>query len=210
MTRILIGDDHPIVRKGLKEILADAPEIFDVDEASDGPEFVNKVRRNAYDVALLDITMPGMSGLDVLKQLKSEYPALPILILSWHPEEHYAVRALKAGAAGYLTKETAPDELVKAVKKVRTGRKYVSASLAERLAVEIDFDADKPPHESLSDREYQVMCLIASGKTVREIAELLSLSVKTISTYRARILEKMNMKSNAELTHYALKNQLVD
>ena len=171
---------------------------------------LNKVRASYYDVILLDITMPGRDGVDILRQLKSERPGLPVLILSIHPEEQYAVRALRAGASGYLTKESAPDELVAAIRKVSMGGKYVSSSLAEKLASDLKNNSAQLPHQSLSDREYQVMCMIASGKTVTEIAEELSLSVKTISTYRSRILEKMKMKSNAELTSYAIRNRLVD
>ncbi len=166
--------------------------------------------KNDYDVILLDISMPGRSGLDVLKELKGQKPKLSVLVLSIHPEEQYAVRVLKAGASGYLTKESAQDELISAIQKVSTGRKYISASLAERLALDLEMDAERPLHESLSDREYQVMCMIASGKTVKKIAEELFLSVKTVSTYRARLLDKMRMKSNAELIHYAIKCRLVD
>jgi DNA-binding NarL/FixJ family response regulator len=161
-------------------------------------------------VVVLDITMPGIMGLDVLKQLKSEKPDLPILILSMHSEEQYAVRVLRAGGSGYLTKASAPDQLIGAIRKVFRGGKYVSPSLAEKLAYELDSESEKQPHEYLSDREYQVLCLIASGKTVKVVAEELSLSVKTVSTYRSRILEKMRMNSNAEITHYAIKHRLVD
>jgi DNA-binding NarL/FixJ family response regulator len=209
MIKILIADDHPIVREGLKHILEDASDILVADEASDGRDFLNKIQNRDYDVVLLDITMPGMSGLDVLKQLKITKPKLPVLILSMHPEDQYAIRALRAGASGYLTKTSAPDELVGAIRKIYSGRKFVSSSLAEKLADELNLKTGKSPHETLSDREYQVLCLIAAGKMVKEIADELSLSVKTISTYRSRILEKMNMKNNAELTHYAIKNRLV-
>ncbi|MDZ7260622.1 MAG: response regulator transcription factor [candidate division KSB1 bacterium] len=210
MIKVLIADDHAIVREGLKRILSETSDMVVADEASTGQEVLDKVWENDYDVVVLDISMPGRSGLDILKQLKSEKPELPVLVLSVHPEEQYAVRVLRAGAAGYLTKESAPDELIAAIRKVSLGRKYVSTSLAEKLAFDLERDAGKPLHETLSDREYQVMCMIAKGKTVKEIAEELSLSVKTISTYRARILEKMNMKTNAQLTHYALQNRLVD
>ena len=161
------------------------------------------------DVVILDITMPGRGGLDTLKEIRSERPKLPVLILSIHPEDQYAVRALKAGAAGYMTKESAPDDLIKAIRKVVKGGKYISPSLAENLALFLERDDQKTPHESLSDREYQVMCMIAAGKKVKDIAENLSLSVKTISTYRARILDKMKMKSNADLIHYAIQNKLL-
>lgn len=210
MINILIADDHAIVRKGLKQILAETQDMVVAGEASNGFEVMEKVKNNHYDVLLLDISMPGKSGLDILKELKTESPKLPVLVLSMYPEEQYAVRVLRAGASGYLTKESAPDELVVALRKVAQGKKYVSPSLAEKLAVDLEVDASKPVHEMLSDREYQVLCMIASGKTVGEIAEKLLLSAKTISTYRARILEKMNMKNNAELTHYAIQSKLVD
>ena len=210
MIRIIMADDHPIVRSGLRELIAEAGEMVVAAEASNGHEFLEKVRRDDFDVALLDITMPGMDGLDVLKQLRIEKPRLPVIMLTYHPEAQYAVRVLKAGASGYLTKGCDAEELMEAIKKVSGGGKYVSPSLAERLADELDLTAQKPPHETLSDREYQVMCMIASGRTVTEIADELYLSAKTISTYRSRILEKMKMKNNAELTHYAVKNQLVE
>ncbi len=210
MINILIADDHTIVRKGLKQILAETQDMVVTGEASNGFEVMEKVKQSQYDVLLLDISMPGKSGLDILRELKTENPKLPVLVLSMYPEEQYAVRVLRAGASGYLTKESAPDELVVALRKVAQGKKYVSPSLAEKLAVDLEVDASKPAHEMLSDREYQVLCMIASGKTVGEIAEKLTLSAKTISTYRARILEKMNMKNNAELTHYAIQNKLVD
>ncbi len=210
MIKILIVDDHPVVRQGLKEIIEATPDMMVSDEASNGQEALEKVRKSDFDVVLLDISMPGRSGLDILKELKSEKPVLSVLILSMHPEEQYAVRALKAGASGYLTKESASDELIAAIRKASKGRKYVSSSLAEKLAFYLEMDDDRPLHETLSDREYEVMRMIASGKTITEIAEKLFLSVKTISTYRSRILEKMRMKSNAELIHYALKNRLVE
>lgn len=210
MIKLLIADDHTIVRKGLKQILAETSDIVVSDEATNGQEVLNKVKQDSFDMVLLDISMPGKSGLDVLKELKIERPKLPVLILSMYPEEQYAVRVLRAGASGYLTKESAPDELILAIRKVAQGKKYVSSSLAEKLAFDLRIDTSKPVHENLSDREYQVMCLIASGKTVTEISEILSLSVKTISTYRSRILEKMNMNNNAELTRYAIENRLVN
>jgi len=209
MLKILIADDHAIVRQGLKQIVTETADMIVAGEASNGQELLNKIQENDYDVVVLDITMPGRDGIDVLKQLRSERPELPILMLSIHPEEQYALRALKAGASGYLTKESAPDELVVAIRKVSRGGKYISSSLAEKLAFELESGREQAPHETLSDREYHVMCLIASGKTVTEIAQELSLSEKTISTYRSRILEKMKMKNNAELTYYAIKNQLV-
>lgn len=207
--RILIADDHAVVRAGLKQIIADAFDA-ELDEATNGYEVLDKTWKDGYDVIVLDIAMPGKSGLDVLKELRAQKPRLPVLILSMYPEEQYAVRVLKAGASGYLTKESAPAELVTAIRKVSQGGKYVSGSLAERMAFGLEVGAEKAIHEQLSDREYQVFCMIASGKTLKDISEELALSVKTISTYRSRILEKMGMKSNAELTHYAIKNQLVD
>jgi len=210
MIKILIADDHPVVRKGLKEIIEETPGMVVGGEASNGQEVLENVRKSDYDVVLLDISMPGRSGLEILKELKSEKPELSVLILSIHPEEQYAVRALKAGASGYLTKESAQDELIAAIRKASTGRKYISSSLAEKLAFYLEIDTEKPLHETLSDREYEVMCMIASGKTIKEVAEELFLSEKTISTYRSRILEKMRMKSNVELIHYALKHGLVD
>jgi DNA-binding NarL/FixJ family response regulator len=210
MLRVLIADDHPIVRQGLKQIIAETPDMIVVEEASNGLEVLSKVGASNCDVVLLDISMPGRNGVDILRQLKDERPQLHVLILSIHPEEQYAVRALRSGASGYLTKESAPDELITAIRKVSTGEKYVSSSLAEKLASELESGDEQPPHKNLSDREYQVMCMVASGKTVTEIAEELLLSIKTISTYRSRIMEKMKMKNNAELTYYAIKNRLVD
>jgi len=209
MIKILIADDHAIVRKGLKQIIAETTDMVVADEACDGQEVLGKLRKDSFDMVLLDIAMPGKTGLDILRELKAENPKLPVLVLSMYPEEQYAVRVLKAGASGYLTEESAPDELIAAIRKVSLGKRYVTPSLAEKLAFNLQVDADKPLHENLSDREYQVMCMIASGKTVGEIAEKLSLSAKTISTYRARILEKMKMKNNAEITHYAIQNRLV-
>ena len=210
MLGILVADDHPIVRRGIKQIITETPGMSVTGEAASGQEVLRRTRENDYDVVLLDISMPGTDGTDVIKQLRIEKPELHILVLSIHPEEQYAVRVLKAGASGYLTKESAPDELVTAIRKVAQGRKYVSPSLAERLALDLEVNTESPLHETLSDREYQVMCLIASGKTVTQIAEELSLSVKTVSTYRSRILEKMKMKTSAEMTHYAIQNRLVD
>ncbi|MBU2528152.1 response regulator transcription factor [bacterium] len=206
--KIIVVDDHLIVRKGLKKILDETPDIEVVAEASSGQEFLSKVSKEKYDMVLLDIFLPDMSGLDILKYLRAQKPGLPVLILSMYPEEQYAVRTLKAGASGYLNKASLSEELISAIRKVREGRKYVSPALAEKLACDLDAGSEKPPHENLSDREYQVMCMIGSGKRVKDIAEELFLSVKTISTYRSRILEKMKIKNNAELIHYAVKNKL--
>jgi len=209
MIRILVADDHAILRKGLKQILAETPDIEVTGEACDGNQAFNQVRNGDYDLVLLDIAMPGVSGLDVLKQIKSEKPGLPVLMLSMYPEEQYAARTLKAGASGYLTKESAPEELIAAIRKVCKGGKYVTSSLAEKLAFYLETDFERPVHELLSDREYQVMLMIASGKTVKQIARELSLSVKTISTNRSRALKKMGMNTNAEITYYAIKHGLV-
>jgi len=208
--KALIADDHAVVRRGVKEILADAFDIAGFGEASTGAQVLELVRKQPWDILILDITIPGRNGLEVLKEVKHACPKLPVLVLSMHPEDQFAIRTLKAGAAGYLTKENAPEELIKAIRKVLSGGKYVSAALAERLATEVATEAGKPPHETLSDREYQVMRMIASGKAVGTIAEELALSVKTISTYRARVLEKMRLKNNAEVTHYVLTNRLLD
>jgi DNA-binding NarL/FixJ family response regulator len=206
----LIADDHAIVREGLKQILSESSDLVVVDEASTGQEVLEKINKNDLDLVVLDIAMPGRGGLDILKEIKTQKPRLPVLMLSMYPEEQYAVRVLKSGASGYLTKESAPGELVKAIRQISQGKKYISPTLAEKLAIDLEISPDRLPHETLSDREYQVMCMIASGKTLKEIADELSLSIKTISTYRSRILEKMHMKTNAELTHYAIKNRLVD
>ena len=210
MIKVLIADDHAVVLEGLKQIISETPDIVVAGEATHGQEVMDKIRSIHVDVVVLDIAMPGRSGLDVLLHLKRERPSLPVLVLSIHPEDQYAVRVLKAGACGYLTKESAPDQLIAAIRKVVVGGKYVSPSLAEKLAFDLESDVDKPLHETLSDREYEVLCLIALGKTVKEIADKLSLSVKTISTYRSRILEKMKMKNNAELTHYVIRQGLVE
>jgi DNA-binding NarL/FixJ family response regulator len=181
-----------------------------VDEAVNGQELLSKIQNNDYDMVILDISMPGRDGLDVLMEMKNIKPKLPVLVLSMHPEEQYAVRALRAGASGYLTKASAPQELIGAIRKVAGGGKYVTASLAEKLAEELDIDTRKLPHERLSNREHQVMMMLASGKTVSDIADELCLTVKTISTYRTRVLAKMGMKKNAELTLYAVHNKLIN
>jgi len=210
MIKILIADDHTIVRKGLVQILADSPDPIMVDEASDGNEALAKAIASDYDLVLLDISMPGKGGLEVLKELKVHKPRLQVLILSMHPEEQYAVRALRSGASGYLTKGSAADELLSAIRKVLSGGKYVSSALAEKLAGSLDENVEKPLHETLSNREFQVMRMIGAGMTATEIATEISLSVKTVSTFRTRILHKMRMKNNAELTYYVINNKLVD
>lgn len=210
MIRLIIADDHTVVRKGLKQIFEETPDIEVADQAATGMELLEKVNKDSFDVVLLDISMPGRDGLDVLKVLKTDMPELPVLIFTMYPEEQYALRVLKAGASGYLNKESSPEELIDAIRKVSGGRKYISPYLAELLASNLETSGEAPLHDNLSDREFQVMCMIASGKTVTEIAKQLSLSINTISTYRLRILDKLNMKSNAEITHYAIKNQLVE
>ncbi len=210
MIRLIIADDHSVVRRGLKQIFDETLDISTVDEAGSGIELLDKVRKNPYDVCLLDISMPGKDGLDTLKELKIIKPNLPVLIFTIYPEEQYAVRIIKAGAAGYVNKESEPEELIEAIRTVSRGRKYISKGLAELLASNLDIGSSQPRHELLSDREFQVMCMLASGKTLSDIAEELSLSITTISTYRNRILEKMSMKNNVEITHYAIKNQLVE
>jgi len=208
--KILLTDDHAVVRHGLKQILADEFKKATFGEARNAQEALNRIWKENWDVVVLDITMPGRSGLEVLREIKKSKPKLPVLVLSMPPEGQFAVRVYKRGASGYMTKESAPAELVGAIKKVLAGGRYVSPALAEKLATYVSSDAPKTPQEKLSDREFQVLRLIASGKIVSEIAEELSLSVKTISTYRARILEKMEMKNNAELMHYAMQHQLVE
>jgi two-component system, NarL family, invasion response regulator UvrY len=207
--RVLIADDHVVVRRGLIQLLADEYPALSVGEARDAAEVFQLARAQDWDIIILDISMPGRSGLEVLKELRQARPKVPVLVLTSHPEEQYALRVLKAGAAGYMTKEGAPEHLIEAVRRVAAGGRYIGPKLAELLAANVGVDAERLPHESLSDREYRVLCLIGSGKTVGEIAAELSLSVKTVSTYRARLLEKMGMKTNAELMIYAIKNGLV-
>ena len=210
MLKVLVVDDFPLFRRGVRDLLGEGFKDAKIGEASDANEMLKLLRLKPWDVAILDISMPGMNGLDALKQVKQEFPDLPVLILSMYPEEQYAIRTIKAGADGYLTKSSAPEELVKAIKKVHEGGKYVSAELGEALAFTTRLGAEKQPHELLSDREYEVLCLIGSGKTVGEIAVATNLSVTTISTYRARILDKMRMKTNAELARYAIQQGLVE
>jgi DNA-binding NarL/FixJ family response regulator len=208
--KVFIADDHAIVRQGLKQILADTGDIVVAGEAENGLDATRLFRKSGCHVMLLDISMPDRSGIDVLKQVKKDKPELAVLMLSMHREDQYAIRSLKAGAAGYLTKQSAPTELVTAIRQVAAGLKYISPALAQELANTVGEDHEAAAHESLSDREYQTLIMIASGKTVGVIAKELSLSVKTISEYRARLLLKMKLKNSAELTHYAIRNQLID
>jgi two-component system invasion response regulator UvrY len=208
--RLLVADDHAVVRQGIRQILSDASEMEIVAEASTGIEALELVRSEGIDVVILDLSMPGLSGLETVKRMRQDCPNVAILVLSVHPEEQYAVRVMRSGAAGYLTKDSAPEELVAAVRSVAGRHKYVTGTLAERLAFEIERGAEKLAHETLSDREYQVMLLVAEGLRGQEIAERLALSSKTVSTYRARLLRKMNVGSNAELTRYALRHRLID
>ncbi|HAS17434.1 MAG TPA: DNA-binding response regulator [Nitrospiraceae bacterium] len=209
MIKIIIADDHPISREGIKKIIAKSHDIIVADEAGTGEELLEKVKKNRYDVIILDVSMPGSDGLEVLRDLQNPKYRCPVLVFSMYPEEQYAVRALKAGASGYLTKGSDPEELMKAIKKVSDGGKYISMSLAEKLANDISINNEQPLHEKLSDREFQVMTMLASGKSIKAIASQLFLSVPTISTYRSRVLQKMSMKNNAELIHYAIKNNLI-
>jgi DNA-binding NarL/FixJ family response regulator len=210
MLRVLLCDDHPILREGLKKILLQQPDIKVVEEAGSGAELMEKIGVSRFDVIILDITLPDMSGLDLLKNLQTQGVKAGVLILSMHPEEQYATRALKAGAAGYLQKESAPSELVDAVRKIVSGGKYVTASLAEKLAFELQGAAGKAPHELLSDREYQVLCLLASGRGIKEIALELGVSAPTIATYRSRVMTKLDLSSTVDLVRYALSHKLVE
>jgi len=209
MLRILLADDHAVVRRGVKRILAEAFAQATFGEAQNTHELLDLVAQEHWDIVVLDLTMPGGNGLEALKQIKHDHLQLPVLVLSMYPEDQYAVRTIRAGAAGYLNKESAPEELVLAIRKILRGGEYISASVADELVLHARHEDDQPLHKQLSDREYQVLCLIAAGKEVKEISTELSLSAKTISTYRARLLEKMNMKTNAELTHYAIRNSVV-
>jgi two-component system invasion response regulator UvrY len=209
VTRVLIADDHAVVREGLKRIVAGNADMEVAGEAANGHEVLDFARTRECDLVLLDLGMPGKDGLDTLKELKALRPQLPVLVLSVYPEEQYAVRLLRAGAAGYLTKESAPEELVAAIRKVSRGGRYVSATLAEQLAVLVGSTSDRPPHEGLSDREFRVMLMLASGRTASQVADELCLSVKTISTYRSRALRKMRMRNNAEFSFYAVKHGLL-
>ncbi len=209
MTKILVADDHTVVRRGLRQILLEGFPGAHVEEVGDAEDLIKHVIKSEWDVVISDLSMPGRSGLDALQQIKQLHPTLPVLILSIHPEEQYALRVLKAGASGYLSKDMAPDELVIAVKKVMLGKKYITASVAEKLAATLDQDHNKPLHEFLSDREFNVLKMLAAGRSVSEIAETLFLSVTTVSTYRSRIMTKMNLKNNAELTLYSMENNLL-
>lgn len=212
MIDLVVADDHPLVREGLKKVVDQHPvDIRVVGEASDAHELMDMLRNQLPDIVILDIAMPGKSGLDVLKEIRNFYPDLPVLILSMHPEDRFAVRALKAGASGYLTKNSISDQLVSAVRRiVEEKKRYISSNVAEKLAEQIDMSNDKPLHEALSDREYQILCKIASGSKVNEIAEELSLSVQTVHTYRSRIKDKMDLKSDVEITRYAMQHDLID
>ncbi len=210
MVRILIADDHAVVRRGLRQILEETTDLQVKGEAKNTIELLDLLASEKWDVVILDLNMPGRTGFDVLKDIRRRWPKLPVLVLSMHDEEQFAARVIKAGAVGYMNKESAAEELVRAIRKVARGGKYISSRTAESLATEIQAKHADAPHTVLSDREFEVLCLIAGGKTVSAIAEELSLSVKTISTYRSRILEKMQMKTNAEVTRYAIKKGLVD
>ena len=210
MINILIADDHAIVRQGLKKILAEESDMKVLGEASSAEEILRVVKKEKCDVLLLDVTMPGKSGLDIIKDLKRLSPKMHILVLSMHPEAQFALRVLRAGGSGYLTKESAPEELVKAIRKTATGGKYVSAALAELLATLTEADIEKLPHERLSEREFQIMRMIGDGKSVSEIADQLMISIKTVSTYRSRVMDKMRLKSNAELARYTIEHHLIE
>ena len=210
MISILIADDHPIIRQGIRQILGDLPGETNIEDAGSANELLSKIDNTVFDVIILDISMPGRSGLDTMMEIKAKHPSVPVLILSMHPEEQYAFRALKSGASGYLTKDSAPLELIQAVQKVLSGSRYITSSLAEKMADNLLDESDKPLHHQLSNREYEVLCKIAEGKNINLIAEELFISEKTISTYRSRILEKLNMSSNTELIRYALKEGLIE
>lgn len=210
MLRVMITDDHPVVLKGLKEIISDGFDNVTIDVCTRGYELLNKISNNDYDIVLLDISLPDINGLEVLKEIKKRKRKLHVLILSMYPEENYAARALKGGAQGYLTKASAPDELVLAVRKIMSGKKYISLAFAEKMMLDFESDTDKPPHENLSDRELQVLSMIGKGKAVKEIAEELYLSANTVRTYRARILEKIGVAGTSELIHYAITHNLTE
>ncbi len=208
--KIMIADDHAVVRKGLRQILIENYKNIKIEEASNGIDALDKILKNTYDAVILDISMPGLSGLEAMKRIKKKKPTLPVLILSMHPEEQYAIRVIRAGALGYLTKDSASEELVNALISVCSGRRYITSSLADKLASLIEGDYSKPLHSSLSDREYQIACMIANGKSVNDISNYLGISSKTISSHRARILYKLKLNNNSELAVYAIKNKLID
>ncbi|TXT26783.1 MAG: LuxR family transcriptional regulator [Gallionellaceae bacterium] len=210
MIKILVVDDHALIRKGMKQILDNTEDMRVAGEADSGAQAIRMVQASPYDVVLLDITMPDRNGIDVLRQLKINHPQMPVLMLSMHPEEQYALRSMKAGAAGYLSKQSAPTQLVKAIRQVASGKKYISSELAEQLAEGLSQGYQELLHQTLSNREYQTLCLMASGKSLSEIADTMSLSAKTVSVYRARLLEKMKLKNNAEAVRYAINNHLID
>jgi two-component system, NarL family, invasion response regulator UvrY len=209
MRRFLIADDHTVVRKGLKQMLLEAFPSAHIEEVSDAEDLFKKVMKESWDIVISDISMPGRSGLEVLQQIRQDHPKLPVLILSVYPEEQYAIRVLKAGASGYLTKDSAPEELVKAINQLLLGKKYITPSIAEKMAANLDRDTARLPHETLSDREFEVMKQLAAGRSVSEIADKISLSATTVSTYRGRIMTKMNLKTNADLTLYAIEHKLL-
>lgn len=210
MIKVLIADDHALIRKGLKQLLDDTDDMRMTGEAENGMQAIRMVDEGCFDVVLLDISMPDKHGIDVLKQLKANHPQLPVLMLSMHPEEQYALRSMKAGAAGYLNKQSAPVQLVTAIRQVASGKKYISTELAEQLANGLSQGYQELLHQTLSNREYQTLCLMASGKKLSEMAEIMSLSPKTVSVYRSRLLEKMKLKNNAEAIHYAISNHLIE
>lgn len=208
MTRILIVDDHPIVRKGLKQILGEAEDIIIADEADRGLEVLKKIKGHSYDLILLDLSLPDMSGIEVLRELKTKKVKIPVLVLSMYSEEQYAIKSFQAGAAGYITKESLPDELTGAIRLVKEGKKYITPSVAELMALNLEHDNRKLPHENLSGREFFIMCMIGSGKSIKHIADELSLSLKTISTYKTRMLKKMKMENNSDIIRYVIENKL--
>ncbi|MGA9109803.1 MAG: response regulator [Smithella sp.] len=208
MIRVIIVDDHPVVRRGLKQIIEEEPDMQVVNQAGNARDAISVISRTACDAVILDISLPGVSGIEVLNQLRRERPHLPVLIMSMHEEEQYALRVLKAGASGYLMKDSIPEELIKAIRKITAGGKYISSSFSETL-ISLQEAPGKPLHENLSDREFQIMCMIARGQALKDIGEMLCISGKTVSTYRARILEKIKIKTNADITSYALKHELI-
>jgi|WetSurMetagenome_2_1015567.scaffolds.fasta_scaffold175505_2 two-component system, NarL family, invasion response regulator UvrY len=210
MIKILIADDHPVVREGLKQIISKASDLHLEGEALNGQDVIDLVTAGLYDVVVLDLNMPGRDGFEILRELKRTFPRLPVLILSIYPEDQVGIRVLRAGASGFLSKDSAPKELINAIRKIHSGGKYVSPALAERLAEEVTIHDTEAPHKGLSDREFQVLCMLASGKSVKEIAEALVLSEKTVRTYRERLLEKMNLRNDVELTHYAIQHALIE